>query len=91
MSSNRKTTILQELNSYIPRKNKDEVIESRANHLITSAINLLETISQVYDPELSEMLEKRIISSIKNRDVTKFDKTMTKLRESKKWQFQHHL
>ncbi len=82
MSSNRKS-ILQELNSYVPKKSKDEVIESRANHLITSAINLLETISQVYDPELSELLEKRIISSIKNRDTSKFDKTMTKLREGR--------
>lgn len=80
--SNRKT-ILQELNSYVPKKSKDEVIESRANHLITSAINLLETISQVYDVETAETMEKRIISSIKNRDMSKFDRMMSKLREEK--------
>lgn len=82
MSSNRRS-ILQELNSYVPKKSKDEVIESRANHLITSAINLLETITQVYDAEKAEVLEKKILASIKNRDITKFDKTMLKMKERK--------
>jgi predicted transcriptional regulator len=76
-------TILEEINEFIPAKNKEDAIESRANHVITSAVNLLAAIKESFDAETSEMLEKRLISSIKSSDPKKFIRTIRKLKEDK--------
>ena len=48
----RKTrTILEELNSLYKDKNKNAIIESRAIHIIDSAINLVNSIYENYDHE----------------------------------------
>ncbi len=72
------------MNDYIPHKDKESVVESRANHIITSAINLLEDIHSNFTEEEAEVLEKRLMSSIKNRDYGRFDKQIRKIKESKK-------
>lgn len=74
-------SILEELNRYVPSKNKEEILESRAEHVITSAINLIEYIQQTYSAEEAEQLEKRLISSIKAKDTARFSKTIRKIKE----------
>lgn len=74
-------TILQEINSYVPIKNREELIESKASHIIVAAINLINLIHETYEKEEAEIFEKKIISSIKGRDPERFAKTALKLKE----------
>ena len=56
----------------VPVKNKHSVIESRAAHVIASAINLIELIHSNYDPAVAEDLTKRLAKSILLKEATKF-------------------
>ena len=76
-------SILTELQNYLPEQNKDIIIENRANHIIQSAINLMDQIKKNYSLEESEELEKRLFSSIKNSDPSRFERTIKKIKESK--------
>ena len=78
-----KRSILQEINSYVPSKQKEDVIESRANHIISSAINILDLIYESYTPEEAEYMEKRFLSSIKGRDPERFKRIISKIKEGK--------
>ena len=76
-------SLLEELNSISTKKNSEAVIESRAAHVINSAINLLNLIKENYDPEQAYELERRFINSIKGSDPNKFVRSIRKLRDSK--------
>jgi hypothetical protein len=73
---------MQELNSYVPDRNKEDVLENRASHIISSAINLMEMIYANYSPEEAELMEKRFISSIKGRDPKRFGRAVGRVKES---------
>ena len=69
----RKTrTILEELNSLYSEKNKSAIIESRAIHIIDSAINLINTMYENYEHDTASELERRLINSIRGQDNKKF-------------------
>ena len=76
-------SLLEELNSISEKKNSEEAIESRATHLINSAINLLSLIKETYNPEDAYELERRLINSIKGGDSNKFVRSIRKLRDNK--------
>jgi len=76
----RRKSILEELNSYVPKKNKEAVLENRAGHIIASAINLMELIHQNYGPEEAELMEKRFMSSIKGRDPKRFSRAINRVK-----------
>jgi hypothetical protein len=67
-------SILDEINNLLPEKDKSNVIESRANHIINSAINLINLIRESYDDELAGELERRFLNSIKGQDANKFNR-----------------
>lgn len=50
----------------------EAVIKTRAEHVISSSINLIEEIEDKYGEEAAALLEKRLLSAIKNRDPSKF-------------------
>ena len=80
----RKTkSLLEELNDFAIRKDREVVLESRAIHIIDSAINLIKLIRETFDPETSYELERRLINSIKGADSAKFVRGIRKLRDSK--------
>ena len=80
----RKTkSLLEELNDFAIRKDREVVLESRAIHIIDSAINLIKLIRETFDPETSYELERRLINSIKGADSAKFIRGIRKLRDSK--------
>lgn len=82
MSINRRSkSILQEISSYVPQKNKEDVIEARAQHIIVSAINLLESIDDTYSPAEAEALKKRFLSSIRGSDPNRFTRMVKKVRQ----------
>ena len=76
-------SILQELNN-LHRKDSDYLIESSANNIIESAINLLSRIHSTYDIDTASELERRFVNSIKSGDPRKFRRSMNKIIESKK-------
>jgi hypothetical protein len=80
----RKTrSILEELNAISSKKDNEAFIESRAGHVINSAINLLSLIKENFDPESAYELERRLINSIKAGDPNKFTRGIRKLRDNK--------
>jgi hypothetical protein len=81
----KKTTksLMEELNSIAAKKDNEAVIESRATHIINSAINLLNTIRENYDQEQASELERRLLNSIKGSDPNKFTRGIRKLRDIK--------
>ena len=76
-------SLLEELNDIAIRKDAEAVIESRAIHVIDSAINLLSLIRENFEPETAYELERRLINSIKGSDPAKFTRGIRKLRDSK--------
>lgn len=75
-----RSTIFEELNKLKPvKKDKGLILETRGNHIITSAINLLEYIDNNYDEEQADQLLKRFISSIRGRDPERFSRAVAKL------------
>lgn len=80
----RKTrSILEELNAISAKKDSEAVIESRATHVIDSAINLLQLIKENFDQEAAYELERRLLNSIKSADPSKFTRGIRKLRDHK--------
>jgi len=71
-------SLLEELQAIGDQKDTKYLIESRAEHIITSAINLLEMISKNYDNEKASILEKKLLSAIKSRDKSRFSKSIRK-------------
>lgn len=65
-------TLLEELVELAPSQDTSLVIEARGSHIIASAIKLIETVQENYGQELAEDLEKRLLSSIRNRNSGKF-------------------
>ena len=59
------------------------MLESRAWHIIDSAIILISYIKENFDPETAYKLEKRFHSSIKNMDSNKFTKGVARIKENK--------
>ena len=79
----RTRSILEELNSFGATYSIDKQIETSANNIIESAINLLNRISNTYDDVTASELERRFINSVKSGDPKKFRRGMTKIIESK--------
>jgi len=71
-------SLLQELEMIGHNRDRAYIVESRANNIITSAINLLEMIHKHYDSEHAQLLERKLLSAIKNRDSEKFTKSIRK-------------
>lgn len=80
----RTRSILQELNEIAEVRNKDSLFESRAENIINSAINLLESIHKNYTPEQADELERRFINAIKGQDTAKFSRGIRKIAESRR-------
>lgn len=80
----RTRSILEELNSFSRSDNVDLLIESTANNIIESAINLIEKINRTYDEDTAIDLERRFINSIRRADPQKFKRGIQKISESKK-------
>jgi hypothetical protein len=76
-------SILQELSNLDRSRSNDHLIETTANNIIESAINLLNRISKTYDADTAGELERRFLNSIKSGDPRKFKRGIEKVIESK--------
>ena len=79
----RTRSILQELSSIGTTSQSDLLIETTANNIIESSINLLNTINKNYHVETASELERRFLNSIRTGDPRKFKRAITKIIESK--------
>ncbi len=76
----RTKSLLQEINSISPKRDKTQLIESRGTNALGAIINLLEMIDSNYDAETAADFQKRVLLSIKSRDNTRFLRGIKKLR-----------
>lgn len=77
-------SILDELNALSIEKDQENIVESRALNVISSAINLIEHIQENYDADTALELERRLVNSIRGRDTKKFSRAITRIKESRK-------
>lgn len=76
----RKTrSILEELNKISIDRDRNHVVESRAEHIIESAINLIDQIDEYYSPTQAKDLTNRLLNSIKGKDTNKFSRGIKKI------------
>lgn len=75
--------IIDELDTIVPAKNKHTIIESRATHIIASAVNLARLIRESYPSDVADDLVKRLHRSILSEDDRKFMRKIKELRKEK--------
>ena len=75
----RTRSILTELDELLTHKDKDNLLESRANNIINGAINLIKYIRENYDSEQALELERRLLNAIKGQDPAKFARGIRKI------------
>ena len=76
-------SLFEELDSIVPDHNKFRLVESKADHIVTSAINLLRLLRENFSEEEAASLEKRFFSSIRNEDFRRFERGVKKIQEDK--------
>jgi hypothetical protein len=74
----RTRSLLDELDNLFTERDAKLVIESRANNIITGAINLLEQIDAAFPPDQAENLSRKLVNAIKFRDVHRFTRSVRK-------------
>lgn len=74
-------SLLHELETLVPSRDKYQIIENRADHFITSGINLIRLIEDTFSEEESIELTRRLVNSLKTNDFSKFHRKVKQLRE----------
>jgi hypothetical protein len=74
----RSRSILEELNKISVDRDRNFVVENRGEHIINSAINLIEKIEKHYDEQTAKDLTNRLINSIRSKDARKFSRGIRK-------------
>ena len=77
----RTRSILTELDELLTHKDKENILDSRANNVINSAINILKSIHETYESERAGELERRFLNAIRGRDPKKFSRGVKKIRD----------
>ena len=60
-----------------------KIIESKADHIINSAYNLIKLLEEEFPPEQADNLTKRLLYAIKTGDQQKFTKSLKSKKENK--------
>jgi DNA polymerase III delta prime subunit len=76
-------SILEELESMHIQRDARHLIESRAENIMASAINLLDMIAETYSEADAENLTRKLLNSIKLRDPSKFKRSLGRVDEGK--------
>ena len=63
-------------------RDKEEVVESRASHILESTIRLITYIRENFDQDTAFNLEKKFNSAIKNMDASKFSRGVARIKEN---------
>ena len=76
-------SILEELESMHKTRDAKYIIESRAENIIASAINLIKLMEETYSPDEVDDLTRKLLNSIRQKDVLKFKRSLGRVNESK--------
>lgn len=76
----RTRSILDELAQMPVSRDRENLVESRATHVIQGAINLINYIKEHYDAEAAAELERRLLNSIRAQDPAKFTRGVRRLK-----------
>ena len=76
----RARSILDELDTMLTHKDRENLVESRASHVIQGAINLINYIRENYDAEQAGELERRLLNSIRTQEPEKFRRGVRRMR-----------
>lgn len=76
-------SLLEALNDVATDRNRDSLIETRATHVINSAVNLIALIKETYDHDSATDLERRLVLAIKGSDAAKFVRGIRKVRDER--------
>jgi len=75
-------SILSELAEMPVTRDRANLVESRASHVIQGAINLVNYIKENYSPEQASELERRLLNSIRSHDPNKFIRGVRRLKNN---------
>ena len=73
-------SILDELDTLLVHKDRENLVESRASNVIVGAINLINYIRENYDAEQAGELERRLINSIRTQEPEKFKRGVRRMK-----------
>ena len=76
----RARSILDELDTLLVHKDRENLVESRASNVIAGAINLINYIRENYEPEQANELERRLLNSIRTQQPEKFKRGVRRMR-----------
>lgn len=81
---NKRRTLLEELldDSRNKTTKRPEIIEEQAKHVLSSVLRLMDMIDESFSVEDAEDLNKRLVLSIKSKDPKRFDRGISKIKES---------
>jgi hypothetical protein len=74
----RPKSILEEIKTISLTENDTDALDSRANHIIHSAINVFRKIDETYEPDTATKLKRRFLNSILTGDPQKFSRAISK-------------
>jgi hypothetical protein len=77
-------SILEELDTIRIQRDRENLVESRANHVIQGAINLINFIRENYETEVADELERRLLNSIRGQDPAKFSRGVKRIKDENK-------
>ena len=73
-------SILSELAEMPVTRDRANLVESRASHVIQGAINLINYIKENYNADAAGELERRLLNSIRAKDPAKFTRGVRRLK-----------
>lgn len=73
-------SILDELDTMLVHKDRENLVESRASHVMQGAINLINYIRENYSAEQADELERRLLNSIRTQDPEKFKRGVRRMK-----------
>ncbi len=76
-------SIFEELENLYHERDTKHLIESRADNIIASAINLIELMERTYSEEETKDLTQKLLNSIKQKNSLKFKRSLGRINESK--------
>jgi len=77
-------SLLDELDNLLVHRDRENLLESRATHIIQGAINLIQTLRENYNAEVAADLERRLLNSIRGQDASKFTRGLRRIKNESK-------
>lgn len=77
----KRKSLFEELNSLSFDKNSTRLVEQKGEHIIAGAINLIEYIEREFDDETASDLTKRLVNSIRSKDLRKFKRGIKSVKD----------